>query len=767
MRFANVSQYVHHQSGMPCTTPVPNNLVDMKFHTEPMCLISRAVAIAFAFAGALGVCAQDAFSAPPLPDRSPKRSESSPAAGQTPTVVKIAKPAKKSALQPEEEGYRQTVAAMAGPLLPPTPDAAAREATIKALELVDKGQISEAQTLKAKLADPVAQTLVDWRMLRVGYGTTNDYLGFLTTHADWPDQTLLRKRLEQALFKTGGSAKELLDILQKWPPLTGTGIAVQAAAHLALGDKDKAKALARQAWCRADLPYSYEDDFLRRLGALVGTADHKCRLNKLLVVQMRGKDARRAQARRIRPLLKKLDAADRKKFTARLSIFLHQRAAPQFLRKVPRTSRKHDAGFAFQYARYLRRRQKYAAAWKVLANVPANDERIVNHYSWWVERRSQALNAIRAGKYQLAYRFVARADPKRVNPAKDQAFFAGWIALKFLNNPRKALEHFEKMRALADGPLSRSKSEFWVAETYKRLGDEAKSRQHLEAAARVRDTFHGLLARERLAVKPRQLTLPLPDVPTSGDVETLQASSVLKAAVLTHRLGLDRGNYALRFFGKVGGQLKSAGQFVLLAQIARTLGDGQLEVRIGKMGIARGYNLYIYAYPIDLLPDYDPLREPVERAMLLAIARQESEFDTSIVSRAGARGILQVMPVTARHICRQYKIKCKIKELLHDPGYNARIGSAYIADRMDDFKGSYILTLTGYNAGPGRTREWLRKIGDPRSRKVNPLDWIYRIPFDETRSYVQKVLSNLQVYRARLGQDRPLRLASDIQRARQ
>jgi soluble lytic murein transglycosylase len=274
------------------------------------------------------------------------------------------------------------------------------------------------------------------------------------------------------------------------------------------------------------------------------------------------------------------------------------------------------------------------------------------------------------------------------------------------------------------------------------------------------------LARERLKTKPAEFALPLPELPNAADLDALKSSEVLKAAILTHRLDLDRGRYVLRFFSHVGRQLKTAGQFTLVAQIARALGDGQLEVRFGKMAIARGHNLYIYAYPIDLLPNYDPLREPVERAMLLAIARQESEFDTSIVSRAGARGILQVMPVTARHICRQYKIKCKIKLLLQDPGYNARIGSAYIADRLDDFDGSYILTLTGYNAGPGRTRQWLRKMGDPRSRKVNPLDWIYRIPFDETRNYVQKVLSNLQVYRARLGQDRPLRLANDIRRAR-
>jgi len=715
---------------------------------------------------AVSTVPRPAFSAPPLPTPSPKRTDPPATVEKVAGATKSNAPAKTSVLGSAEANFRQSAARLAAPLLPAAPDAKTKRAIIEALELVAKGQIAEARALQASLADPVARTLVDWRMLRVGYGTPKDYLAFLATHQDWPDQSLLRKRLEQALFKSGGSVREILEALKTWPPLTGTGIAVEAAARLALGDKAKATALARKAWCKTDLPYSYEDDVLRQLGKLLDRSSHECRLNKLLVVHMRSKRARRARARRIRPLIKKLSTADRKKYTTRLSIFLRQRAAASFLRKVPAQSRKADVGFAYQYARYLRRRKQHARAWKVLASVRADDAAIVNPYSWWVERRAQALNAIRAGKFQLAYDLVARADPESVNPAKDQAFFAGWIALKFLKKPRIALKHFEKMRTLADGPLSRSKSEFWVAETHKRLGEVAEARKHLEAASQIRDTFHGLLARERLAITPRKLDLPLPDMPTGADVGTLGESSVLKAAVLAQRLGLARNRYALRFFMEVGRQLETSGQFVLLAQMARALGDGQLEVRFGKMGIARGHDLYIYAYPIDLLPKYDPLRAPVERAMLLAIARQESEFDTSIVSRAGARGILQVMPVTARHICRQYNIKCKIQRLLDDPVYNARIGSAYIADRMDDFKGSYILTLTGYNAGPGRTRQWLRKMGDPRSRQVNPLDWIYRIPFDETRQYVQKVLSNVQVYRARLGQDKPLRLASDMHRAR-
>jgi soluble lytic murein transglycosylase len=205
----------------------------------------------------------------------------------------------------------------------------------------------------------------------------------------------------------------------------------------------------------------------------------------------------------------------------------------------------------------------------------------------------------------------------------------------------------------------------------------------------------------------------------------------------------------------------------MVAHLAEALGDTQMAVRIGKAAIARGLNLIVYSYPVHAFPAYSPLRDPPEAALMLGIARQESEFNPEIVSGAGARGILQVMPITARHVCRDYKLKCDIKRLLTDPSYNTMISSAYIADRMGEFDGSYVLGIAGYNAGPGRARQWIGEFGDPRDPSVDPEDWIHRIPFEETRDYVQKVLSNLQVYRARLGVGpSELRIAEDLVRAR-
>jgi soluble lytic murein transglycosylase len=233
--------------------------------------------------------------------------------------------------------------------------------------------------------------------------------------------------------------------------------------------------------------------------------------------------------------------------------------------------------------------------------------------------------------------------------------------------------------------------------------------------------------------------------------------------VLAHKAGLDR-NLLRSFLTHLRGHLKTEAEVAMLAHLAEALGDTQWAIRIGKAGIARGMNLVYYAYPVHKLPAYTPLRRPAETAFLLGIARQESEFNTSTLSGAGARGILQVMPVTARHICRDYKLKCDIPRLMKDASYNTMMGSAYISDRMDEFSGSYVLTLAGYNAVPGRAREWIREFGDPRQPNVDPIDWIHRIPFEETREYVQRVLSNIQIYRARLGEEAAVRLNADLRR---
>lgn len=668
---------------------------------------------------------------------------------------------------PAETALRTALMRELKPLLQFKLNAAERAATTQSLKFIGAGKLDDAAVASASITHPAALRLVAWkRLLRAGPLPSVEYARFLQDNPTWPRRDRIRTLYERALLRDGGSAGKIKAYFKTNPPLSGAGYAALASAELSLGNKVQARKLVTHAWCHERFLVRNEDDVRVRFDGLLGERDHKCRLDRLLISSTRNRTIRRSRSDAAKRLLVHLSGPEKRKAKARINAFNGARNVRELaaIVKVPELV-KEDWGVAYQRIVRSRRLQDYAHAYTILKSVPGDHARHVNRDEWWDERERHARHWLAKGQVQRAYAIVKDVRPESANPAKEQAFLAGWLALMKLKRPKAARAHFKRMVAHADGPLSKSMSEFWLARAHARAGDKKLAQAHYKASASIRDTFHGLLSKRAAFPDSRSIELPAAQQPTPAEVQRFVNSMPVKALLIGYAVGLPRRDI-LAFYRMFGRELRSAGELALLAQLASALGDGQGEVRVGKSGVSRGFNLYEFSYPVHRLPDYEPLREPAERALLFAIGRQESEFDTKIVSRAGARGVLQVMPITARHICRQYRIKCNIRDLLSRPSYNARIASAYIADRRDEFGGSYILTLTGFNAGPGRTRQWLRQMGDPRAKGINPLDWIYRIPFLETRLYVRKVLSNVQVYRARLGEKAPLRLDKDLRRGR-
>jgi soluble lytic murein transglycosylase len=586
---------------------------------------------------------------------------------------------------------------------------------------------------------------------------------FLAANPAWPDRALLTRRAEEALFQSAAKPHEVKAFFADTPPATGVGLAALAAALAAEKDEATARALAAKAWVEFDIPAGQEADVLEKIGSLLTEADHKRRLDRLLLSDSRWASERRDRAATIRRTIARLSAPEKKKAEARLAVFLRAKNASQLLAKLAPEAVAGEWGLAVQKAQALRRQDKDEAAWKILLSEP-EPTLLVRPDGWWEERRANAYAALRAGKPKTAYELVRAPGQLHINSHNDAAFLAGWLALRHLHDPKKALAHFQELAKSADGPLSRARGHYWLGRTYEALGDQAKAKESYRTAAVQIDTFHGQLARLKLDPKASALKVSPPAAPTLAEIDRFNALDAVHAAVIAHKAGLDR-TLARAFLIQLRLHFNTEAELAMLAHLAEALGDTQIAVRIGKSGVARGFNLIYYAYPVHRLPAYMPLRTPPETAVILAVARQESEFNTATMSGAGARGILQVMPVTARHICRDYKIRCDIARLMKDAAYNTMLGSAYISDRMDEFGGSYILAIAGYNAGPGRAREWIREFGDPRDPRIDPIDWIHRIPIQETREYVQKVLSNVQVYRARLGEEADaVRLNADLRR---
>jgi soluble lytic murein transglycosylase len=628
------------------------------------------------------------------------------------------------------------------------------------------GSDAKVKDLQASIRDPLALKLIEWLRLRRGQGQAADYLKFLAENPQWPSREILQRRMEETLFEEGGDTDLIATYFKDGAARGPAGMAVLASVHLAHGEKDKAKALAAKVWREEDLPETLEKGFLARFGSMLDAQDHKWRLDRLLVEDVRYKADRVERAARVKRVIALLPAGDQKVAQARLSVFMRKSSDRD--KAALGTAHKGagaDWGIVFHKIQHHRRAGRLEEAAKLMRSAPVDPLLVTNLDQWWLERRGLAYLALKNGKPKLAYEIVRDAGPLGANALNEQTFMAGWIALRYLKDTNSAEKHFSTLVSNADGPLTRARANYWMGRTIEAQGKKEAARASYEKAAQFKDTFHGLLSIQKLSPGSRELEFDAPAFPTAEQGNRFVSTDAVKALALARKL--DLGRHIIRVFLLNAAKIEDDEAWAAMAaHLARVTGDTQTSVRIGKAAIAAGHNLVFYSYPIHALPKYNPLRKPPETAYLLGLARQETEFNSDTISGAGARGILQVMKVTANHVCRDYKIKCAHNKLLTDASYNTMIASAYVADRLDEWQGSYVLGLPSYNAGPGRTREWVKEFGDPREANVDPVDWIERIPFEETRSYVAKVLSNIQVYRARLGEKSPLRLDQDLYRAR-
>ncbi len=634
---------------------------------------------------------------------------------------------------------------------------------IKAITARD---IVKALDLRGTIKDPIGLKVVNWYRLRGGYGQIGEYKAFLAENPAWPERGILNQRFEELLFSEGGSAASIKDHFKNAEPKNGIGWAAIASADLALGETESAKTRAVKIWRDMTIPPNYEQGFLERFGKMLSTADHKWRLDRLLIDDIRWAPDRAERASAIRRQIARLPADEQKLAEARLAVFSKAEDAKYDMAKVMGDAAKTDYGFLYHRIQLLRRANKIDDAAKLMLTVPIDPKVVSNLDEWWAERRAIAYGALTAGKAKLAYDLVKSAGPLTVNPAKEQAFMAGWLAMRFLNDNPTAVQHFTAAAKAADGPLSRSRSAYWLGRIAEQTGEKSKATGHYQQAAKEIDTFYGQLAQLKLDPNNRRIEIKMPTPPTAAQIKNFNDLDAVKAVVVARKSGLDIA-VTRNLIAHLKTYFDNETDVAMAAHLADAIGDTQLALRSSKSAIAKGQNLLVYAYPVHTFPSFTPLNTPPETAFLLGITRQETEFNKDTVSGAGAKGLMQVMTVTAQHVCKDYKISCELDRLLPDTAYNAKIASAYIGDRMKEFGGSYILGLSGYNAGPGRSREWIRAFGDPRDPTMDPIDWIERIPFQETREYVSKVLSNIQIYRARLGNEAgALQLDHDLNRAR-
>jgi soluble lytic murein transglycosylase len=647
-------------------------------------------------------------------------------------------------------------AALPPPRKPVTPAAvAATSSTSRAdmdalenvIELIRKHNPADATQAESAITDPVAKKLAEWIILRSddNGASVERYRAFIAANPSWPSQTFLRRRLEAAMWDDHREDGVVWSWFENESPVSAKGRFSLARVMLARGDRANAERLVREAWRNDPMSEDTESTALDLFGALVTPADHEARMDTLLYGSEHEAALRAA---------KRLGAGYVALAKARIASYKKAPNTRELLEAVPHELHS-DPGYIFSKIQLLRREEKFAEAGQLMLSAPRDPARLYNPDEWWIERRLVARKMIDLNEHRTAY-LIARdaALPTRDIYKTEQEFTAGWIALRFLNDPQAAMQHFARIGVGSVNPTTLARAGYWQGRALEAAGRSQEARAAYSAAAEQSTSYYGQLARAKLGLPQ----IALNAAPTGRGAERLE---IVRAVQVLY--DLDEGEIAVPILADMG-ENGDPEALVGLGELASRHSDARGMLLVGKAALNRGLPFDFYAYPVTGIPSYQAIGPEVERSVIFSIARQESAFNPRDVSAAQAYGLMQVTPDAGHYVCKRAGVGFDLARMKTDATYNVTLGAAELGGLLEDYRGSYIMTFAAYNAGRGSVKKWIDRYGDPRDPKVDAVDWVELIPFSETRNYVQRVMENLQVYRARFGGGTRLQIEADLHR---
>jgi soluble lytic murein transglycosylase len=627
---------------------------------------------------------------------------------------------------------------------------------VQAVDSAFKGQYGNAGTLANRSGDPVAKKLVELIYLRDHWNSAGyqRIMSFLDASPRWPLAETLLKRAEYELYTDRLPASVVLNHFASRQPLSPAGKLALARAELASGNKAVARQLVSRVWINEILDANLERQVKSEFGQLLTGEDHRQRTWQLIY-----KQETNAAVRASKPLSKDYQSA-----AAVAQALIRGVAGAEKKYSSLSASMRQQLPVQYALARYYRRLDRDSKARAILAKIPGDPAAMGDAEAWWVERRiiaRRTLGTNSRDNWKLAYQMAGKHGFKSGEYFGEGEFLAGWIALRFLNDAHAAISHFTRLSEGAENRTDKARANYWLGRSYAALGDMATAKASWRAAAKVPTVFYGQLAREQLGSAKDPLNIPSGQSSSEARAK-IDNDEVMRAFQIVAKSG--RKRELNMFLWAIAGRFQSVDELNAAASIAFDSGGPPVAVRLAKIAGQKGYDIDYWGYPVKAIPNWKSMGPPVERALVYGLSRQESEFDPTAGSGAGARGLMQLMPGTAKIIAKQYNVRYSADKLTGDPAYNVKLGAAHLGDLVTEFGGSYVLTLAAYNAGPRRAKEWVETYGDPRGGKVDPIDWVEMIPFTETRNYVQKVMQNIQVYRSRLAPETMRPMSSDLRR---
>lgn len=603
-----------------------------------------------------------------------------------------------------------------------------------ALEAVRNGNWENAARLAAK-DGPVAVDVIEWLRLRGGHGRFAEVQDFLARRPDWPGLTLLRRRSEEVVIAR--PAADILAFFGETAPRTPEAVLAHARALTESGQKAAAEKAIVAAWKSMSMEADAQELFLKDHAALL-KPHHADRLNALLWQR------ERSAAEQMIDLVSEDEKALAE---TRIALQRREEGVNALINGLPQKLLS-DPGLQHDRFEWRVRKGLTESAKNLLLVTSVSAEALGQPERWANRRRALARDEMRSGNPERAYELAAQHFLTGGSQYADLEWLAGYISLRFLKEPVRALAHFLNHDGAVQSPISQGRAGYWQGRALEAAGDADAAAEAYAMGARYQTSFYGLLAAERAGLpfddglagsKPQTKwrTSPMARDPLFVAGLLLQASGELSLAEV--------------FWTQLADQLVGD-DLALLGQAAIDAGQPHLAVMIGKRAARRGLTIAAPYYALHPLIEMDL---PIAPEMALAIARRESEFDPVVQSPVGARGLMQIMPATGRDVARDLGLSDNhsTARLTEDPDYNARLGAAYLSQMAGRFDGNVVMMAAAYNAGPARPPRWMADHGDPRQGGIDIVDWVEMVPFRETRNYIMRVTESLPVYRARLGKE--------------
>jgi soluble lytic murein transglycosylase len=597
-----------------------------------------------------------------------------------------------------------------------------------AFKAIDESRYADARAAVVNFNNRLLVRIVEWSVLRVAPRTDADFAStwrFLRENPDWPEPEVLRRQAEDRIGP-GTPAQQVFAYFTAFPPLTSAGHMKRLEAASTISPSSVPK-FASESWRNATFKKADEEEFLNKYGQHLSADDQIARFDRIM---------REGRAQTARELLSKLPPDYQPVANARLAMATKAADAPTVLRGVA-PARLADPAIKLEQLAWLRRTGNLAEAKTLAAQPPAHQTD-----AWWNERQQLARDLLSAGRAADAYAVTVQHGQTKGIAFAEAEFLAGWIALRHLKKPAEAQKHFQ---ALYDGVSSgsfKSRAAYWLGRTDEAANRKKQAQEWYNRAAAFGQTFYGQLAAHKLPGGSREV----PSDPIASDADR-QALAGRELVTVARYIGQSGDSERTRpFLLRLARLVSDPGETLLLAHLASELKRPDVALVIAQRATNSGVTLFDASFPVIDLGSTGS----VERALALAVTRQESGFNAAAISSSGALGLMQLMPATAREVAGKMSLPFIQSKLTSDPQYNVALGSQYLSQMLQRFGGSYELALAAYNAGPNRVARWLDTMGDPRSGKIDMVDWIEMIPLRETRNYVQRIMESVGVYRDRL-----------------